>query len=92
MTQLAKHFTFSIALVSFMALPVFAQSRGDIRITTASEVAVPGHLLEPGSYWFRRAMADDPSVYKLSETRDASSSLSKSFRLVAEAVRTPRSM
>lgn len=65
MTQPAKHFTFSIALVSFMALPVFAQSPGDIKITTASEVAVPGHLLEPGSYWFRRAMADDPSVYKI---------------------------
>ena len=67
MTQLAKYFVFSAAMafVSFIALPVFAQSPGDIKITTATEVAVPGHLLEPGTYWFRRAMADDPSVYKI---------------------------
>jgi hypothetical protein len=67
MTQLAKYFVFSAAaaLVSLVALPVFAQSPGDIKVTTTTEVAVPGHLLEPGTYWFRRAMADDPSVYKI---------------------------
>lgn len=65
MTQYAKYFAFSVALVSFAALPVFAQSPGDIKVTTATEVAVPGHLLEPGTYFFRRAMADDPSVYKI---------------------------
>jgi len=67
MTQLAKYFVFSaaVAVASFRALPVFAQSPGDIKITTATGVAVPGRLLEPGTYWFRRAMADDPSVYRI---------------------------
>jgi hypothetical protein len=65
MTQLTKHIVFLMAVVSFIALPVFAQSPGDIKITTTTEVAVPGHLLEPGTYWFRRAMADDPSFYKI---------------------------
>jgi hypothetical protein len=65
MTQLAKYFTFSIALVFSWRCRCFAQSPGNIKLTTASEVAVPGHLLEPGSYWFRRAMAVDPSVYKI---------------------------
>jgi hypothetical protein len=65
MTHLAKAFAFSVAFLFFLALPVFAQSPGDIKITTATEVAVPGRLLEPGTYWFRRAMADDPSVYKI---------------------------
>jgi hypothetical protein len=67
MSQLAKHIIFftAVAVVSVLALPLFAQSPGDIRITTATEVAVPGHLLEPGTYWFRRAMADEPTVYKI---------------------------
>jgi hypothetical protein len=65
MTQLAKHVVFLTAVVSFIALPVFAQSPGDIKVTTTTEVAVPGHLLEPGTYWFRRAMADDASIYKI---------------------------
>ena len=64
MTQFGKHIVF-LAVLSFIALPVFAQSPGDIKVTTTTEVAVPGHLLEPGTYWFRRAMADDPSVYKI---------------------------
>ena len=67
MTQLAKYFVFSavVAVAFFVALPVFAQSPGDIKITTTTEVAVPGHLLEPGTYWLRRAMDNDPSVYKI---------------------------
>ena len=65
MTQIAKHIAFLMAAVSFIALPVFAQSPGDMKVTTNVEVAIPGHLLEPGTYWIRRAMADDPSVYKI---------------------------
>ena len=65
MTQLVKHIVLLMAVLSFIALPVFAQSPGDIRVTTNTEVPVPGHLLEPGTYWFRRATADDPSVYKI---------------------------
>jgi hypothetical protein len=65
MTQLVKHIVLLTSVVSFMALPMLAQSPGDIRITTATEVAVPGHLLEPGTYWLRRAMDNDPSVYKI---------------------------
>ena len=65
MSQIAKHIAFLMAVVSFIALPVFAQSSGDMKVTTNVEVAIPGHLLEPGTYWFRRAMADDPSVYKI---------------------------
>lgn len=65
MTQVAKHTVFLMAVVSFITLPVFAQSPGDIKVTTTTEVAIPGHLLEPGTYWFRRAMADDPSFYKI---------------------------
>ena len=65
MTQLVKHIVLLTSVLSFMALPMLAQSPGDIRITTATEVAVPGHLLEPGTYWFRRAMDNDPSVYKI---------------------------
>jgi hypothetical protein len=34
-------------------------------MTTATEIAVPGHLLEPGTYYFRRAIADEPAVYKI---------------------------
>ena len=67
MTQFGKYIGFSamIALVFAVAVPVFAQSPGDIRITTDKEMAVPGHLLEPGTYWFRRAMADEPAIYKI---------------------------
>jgi hypothetical protein len=67
MTQFAKYIVFLavIILVAVVALPVFAQSPGDIRITTDQEMAVPGHLLEPGTYWFRRAMADEPAFYKI---------------------------
>jgi len=67
MTQLAKYIAFFalIVLVFALAVPVFAQSPGDIRITTNKEMAVPGHLLEPGTYWFRRAVADEPAVYKI---------------------------
>jgi hypothetical protein len=67
MSQLVKYIVFftAVAVLSVVALPLFAQSPGDIRITTATEVAVPGHLLEPGTYFFRRAMADEPTVYKI---------------------------
>ena len=67
MTQFAKHVVFFAvsALVFAVAVPGFAQSPGDIKITTDKEMAVPGHLLEPGTYWFRRAMADEPTVYKI---------------------------
>ena len=67
MSQVAKYIVFftAVAVVSVVALPVLAQSPGDIRITTDREVAVPGHLLEPGTYWFRRAVADEPTVYKI---------------------------
>ena len=67
MTRFAKYIVFisAVVMVSWAALPVMAQSPGDIKITTNTEVAVPGHLLEPGTYWFRRALADEPTVYKI---------------------------
>jgi hypothetical protein len=67
MTRFAKYIVFisAVVMVSWAALPVMAQSPGDIKITTNPEVAVPGHLLEPGTYWFRRALADEPTVYKI---------------------------
>jgi len=67
MKQSAKFVVFFTAVMALfcIALRVFAQSPGDTNITTAKAIALPGHLLEPGTYWFRRAMADDPSVYKI---------------------------
>jgi hypothetical protein len=67
MTRFAKYIVFisAVVMVSWAALPVMAQSPGDIKITTNTEVAVPGHLLEPGTYWFRRALDDEPTVYKI---------------------------
>jgi hypothetical protein len=40
----------AVSVVACMSLPGLAQSPGDIKITTNTEVAVPGHLLEPGTY------------------------------------------
>ena len=67
MTWFAKYIVFisAVVLVSWTALPVLAQSPGDITITTNTELAVPGHLLEPGTYLFRRAVADERTVYKI---------------------------
>jgi len=67
MTRFAKYIVFLSALVAFSsaALPVLAQTPGDMKITTNTQLAVPGHLLEPGTYWFRRALVDDLAVYKI---------------------------
>jgi hypothetical protein len=69
MFRFAKNFFFLVAVgvVSCMTLPVFAQSPGDIKITTNAELAVPGHLLEPGTYWVRRVLSDEQSFYKISD-------------------------
>lgn len=66
MTRFAKYIVFisAVVLISW-TLPAMAQSPGDIAITINTEVAVPGHLLEPGTYLFRRAVADEPAVYKI---------------------------
>ncbi|HMK23494.1 MAG TPA: hypothetical protein VK466_14255 [Terriglobales bacterium] len=68
-TRFAKYFSslLAVGIVSCMTLPVVAQSPGDIRITTNAELAVPGHLLEPGTYWVRRAMANEQSFYRISD-------------------------
>jgi hypothetical protein len=64
MTRFATYaFCAAVMTVFCVTVPGWAQSPGDIRMTTTTEVAVPGHLLEPGTYWFRRAMADQPTVY-----------------------------
>lgn len=66
MTRFAKYF-FSLIAVGVLCttLPAFAQSPGDVKITTTTELAVPGHLLEPGTYWVQRAMSKENSQYKI---------------------------
>lgn len=65
MTRFATYTALFAAVIAMSCVAVWAQSPGDIRVTTATEVAVPGHLLEPGAYWFRRAISDEPTVYKI---------------------------
>ena len=55
----------AVVVVSCLSLTAWAQSPGDIQVTTKTEMAVPGHLLEPGTYIIRRVMADTPSVYEI---------------------------
>ena len=71
MTRFAKYIVSfaAILVVSCAALPALALDPGDINITVKSEVAIPGHLLEPGTYWFRRATGDETGFYKV-ETAD----------------------
>jgi hypothetical protein len=57
----------AVGVVSCMALPVFAQSPSDIKFTTNVELAVPGRVLEPGTYWLRRASSSEESIYRLSD-------------------------
>lgn len=45
--------------------PSFAQSPGDIRFAATTQIAVPGHLLEPGNYTFRRLNSDEPGIYEV---------------------------
>lgn len=67
MTRFAKYFfsLIAVGVLSCMTLPAFAQSPGDVKITTNTELAVPGHLLEPGTYFVQRATASEPSEYKI---------------------------
>ena len=66
MTRFAKYF-FSLIAVGVLCttLPAFAQSPGDVKITTTTELAVPRRLLEPGTYWVQRAMSKENSQYKI---------------------------
>ena len=52
-------------LIACFDVPGFAQSPGDITVNLPTEVAVPGHLLKPGNYEFRRLNGDDPSIYEI---------------------------
>jgi hypothetical protein len=47
------------------AMPMFAQSPGDIRFTATTEIAVPGHLLPAGDYVFRRLNSTEPNIYEI---------------------------
>ena len=66
-----KRFRKSMVLLAAMgvtfcvSIPLLAQSPDDISMTTKTEVAIPGHLLEPGTYWIRRVMAIERSVYEV---------------------------
>jgi hypothetical protein len=66
-----KRFRKSMVLLAAMgvmfcvSIPLLAQSPDDISMTTKTEVAIPGHLLEPGTYWIRRVMANERSVYEV---------------------------
>ena len=65
MSRFATYAALFAAMMTLACVAAWAQSPGDVRVTTATEVAVPGHLLEPGTYWFRRAISDEPTVYKI---------------------------
>jgi hypothetical protein len=52
-------------LVACLSLPGFAQNPRDIKIAANTEIAVPGHLLEPGTYWILRLMTDMTSLYEI---------------------------
>jgi hypothetical protein len=63
--------SFVAFFAAYVSGPVLAQSPGDIQVHISTEVAVPGHLLTPGDYVFRR-YSDNPSVYEiLSNVDDA---------------------
>ncbi len=54
------------ALLLFtLSIPMFAQSPDDIRVQAGEEVAVPAHLLSPGTYTLKRVVSDSPEVYRL---------------------------
>ena len=59
-------FLVAAGMVACITLPGFAQSPGDIKVTTNTELAVPGHLLEPGTYWVQRVTSERESLYKIS--------------------------
>jgi hypothetical protein len=51
--------------VACFCIPTFAQSPSDINVSTAVAIAVPGHLLEPGDYVFRRVNESNPRTYEI---------------------------
>jgi hypothetical protein len=53
----------AVFLAVQLSVPVLAQQPGDINVYIAKEVAVPGHLLTPGDYVFRRISSADTHIF-----------------------------
>src|SRR5690242_13394542 len=68
MNRIVRNMFPLLAAVLFVCLsvPVFAQaSPSDINVHVSNYVAVPGHLLAPGDYIFRRVSEATPNTFEI---------------------------
>jgi len=65
MIALKKVLCVAVGFLTLLMVPAFAQTQSDYKVHVYEEAALPGFLLQPGSYIFRQPSVSNPDLFEV---------------------------